>query len=101
MIEFPNARGVVNYLHYHDYHDNQSLSLSCSAYLSKKSNTSLLKGQGRLGGGHRVSLKRLTNSITYERSSNVVEGIANLSAANTRIGLLFQTLNILDKIKIT
>jgi hypothetical protein len=21
-IEFPNARGVVNYLHYHDYYDS-------------------------------------------------------------------------------
>ena len=44
-IEFPNARGVVNYLHYHDYHNSLSLSSPSLGSMSSKSNTSLLKGQ--------------------------------------------------------
>ena len=34
-IEFPNARGVVNHLHYHDYHDSLSLSMPSSALSAK------------------------------------------------------------------
>ena len=56
-IEFPNARGVVNNLHYHDYHNRLSLSSPSLAFMSRKSNTSLLKGRMQLGGGDRASSK--------------------------------------------
>ena len=73
---------------------NQELGLSClllfspcSASMSRKSKTSLLKGRVRLGGGDGASAKRWARSTTYEGSSNVVEGVANMSALRTRIGL--------------
>ena len=74
-IEFPNVQGVVNYLHYHDYHESLSLSSSFTASMSRKSNISLLKCWMRLGGGDGASAKRLAISAAYKGSSNVLENL--------------------------
>ena len=65
---------------------NQQLRLSClslsSPYLtsmSRKSKTSLLKMWVRIGGGDNASVKWWASWATYEGSSNVVEGVANMS----------------------
>ena len=82
-IEFSNARGVVNYLHYHDYNNSLSLSSPSLASMSSKSNTSLLKGRMRLGGRDGASAKRLANSAAYEGSSNVLEGLKHMPRRRT------------------
>ena len=60
-----------------------SLSSPSSASISRKSNTSLLKGRMRLGGGDRASAKTLASSAAYEGSSNVLEGLEHMPRRST------------------
>ena len=74
-----------------------SLSSPCLTSMSRKSKTSLLKGRVGVGGGDGASTKFWTSSTSYEGSSNIVEGVANMSTVRTWIGLSFGTLNIHEK----
>ena len=84
-IEFPNVRGVVNYLHNHDYHN--SLLLSCPPWPLYLGILILACWKVGLGGGNKASAHRLASSTTYKRSSNVLERLKHMHRWRTAFSL--------------
>ena len=61
--------------------------------MSSRFNTRSLKGRVHLGGGDGASTIRWARSAAYEGRLKVIDGVANMSALRTRMGLSCGTLH--------